>query len=196
MMTWPEVKAALEAGKTTALVYTGGTEQRGPQTSTAGHNLMARETVKGGALKLGNAIFPRAALHAEQRQRRCRHDRADERASGGGARTDQRPGDHDRLQNVILMGDHGQAAERIATRRRNWTTSTRRRDGITATRSIRADGRFGTYLKSQNLPTGARRDQRHVGNALPRRDKGWGAKGAHPDGCGGPAARAQQRHFR
>jgi len=25
MMTWPEVKAALEAGKTTALVYTGGT---------------------------------------------------------------------------------------------------------------------------------------------------------------------------
>ena len=31
MMTWPEVKAALEAGKTTALFYTGGTEQRGPQ---------------------------------------------------------------------------------------------------------------------------------------------------------------------
>jgi len=31
MMTWPEVKAAMAAGKTTALFYTGGTEQRGPQ---------------------------------------------------------------------------------------------------------------------------------------------------------------------
>ena len=31
MMTWPEVKAAMAAGKTTALVYNGGTEQRGPQ---------------------------------------------------------------------------------------------------------------------------------------------------------------------
>src|SRR5437867_11954371 len=56
MMTWPEVKAALEAGKTTALIYTGGTEQRGPQNVNGGHNLMARETVKLIALKLGNAI--------------------------------------------------------------------------------------------------------------------------------------------
>src|SRR5207237_9664041 len=29
MMTWPEVKQALAMGKTTALFYTGGTEQRG-----------------------------------------------------------------------------------------------------------------------------------------------------------------------
>jgi creatinine amidohydrolase len=56
MMTWPEVKAALAAGKTTALVYTGGTEQRGPQNVNGGHTLMARETVKAIALKLGNAI--------------------------------------------------------------------------------------------------------------------------------------------
>jgi creatinine amidohydrolase/Fe(II)-dependent formamide hydrolase-like protein len=56
MMTWPEVKAALEAGKTTALVYTGGTEQRGPQNVNGGHTLMGRETVKAIALRLGNAI--------------------------------------------------------------------------------------------------------------------------------------------
>src|SRR5476651_2872457 len=37
MMTWPEVKAALAAGKTTAIVYTGGTEQRGPQNVNGGH---------------------------------------------------------------------------------------------------------------------------------------------------------------
>ena len=56
MMTWPEVKDALDAGKTTALVYTGGTEQRGPQNVNGGHTLMARETVRAIALKLGNAI--------------------------------------------------------------------------------------------------------------------------------------------
>jgi len=56
MMTWPEVKAALAAGKTTAIVYTGGTEQRGPQTVNGGHNLMGKATVKAIALKLGNAI--------------------------------------------------------------------------------------------------------------------------------------------
>ena len=56
MMTWPEVKAALAAGKTTALFYTGGTEQRGPQDVNGGHTLMGRATVKAIALKLGNAI--------------------------------------------------------------------------------------------------------------------------------------------
>jgi creatinine amidohydrolase/Fe(II)-dependent formamide hydrolase-like protein len=56
MMTWPEVKDALAAGKTTALFYTGGTEQRGPQNVNGGHTLMARATVKAIALKLGNAI--------------------------------------------------------------------------------------------------------------------------------------------
>ncbi|MBX7200969.1 MAG: creatininase family protein [Rhodospirillaceae bacterium] len=55
-MTWPEVKAALAAGKTTALIYTGGVEQRGPQNANGGHNLMARAIVKEIALKLGNAI--------------------------------------------------------------------------------------------------------------------------------------------
>jgi creatinine amidohydrolase/Fe(II)-dependent formamide hydrolase-like protein len=56
MMTWPEVRDALAAGKTTALVYTGGTEQRGPQNVNGGHTLMGRAIVKAIALRLGNAI--------------------------------------------------------------------------------------------------------------------------------------------
>src|SRR6185295_17436321 len=56
LMTWPEVKAALAAGKTTALFYTGGTEQRGPQNVNGGHTLMGREIVRAIALRLGNAI--------------------------------------------------------------------------------------------------------------------------------------------
>src|SRR5882724_2278531 len=56
LMTWPEVKQALADGKTTALFYTGGTEQRGPQNVNGGHNIMAKATVKAIALKLGNAL--------------------------------------------------------------------------------------------------------------------------------------------
>ena len=56
MMTWPEVKKAIADGKTTALFYTGGTEQRGPQNVNGGHTLMGREIVRTIALRLGNAI--------------------------------------------------------------------------------------------------------------------------------------------
>jgi creatinine amidohydrolase len=56
MMTWPEVKQALEQGKTTALIYNGGTEQRGPQNVNGGHTLMGHATVIAIAEKLGNAI--------------------------------------------------------------------------------------------------------------------------------------------
>jgi len=55
-MTWPEVRDALAAGKTTALIYTGGVEERGPQNANGGHNLMARGIVEAIAVKLGNAI--------------------------------------------------------------------------------------------------------------------------------------------
>lgn len=56
-MTWVEVKEALAAGQTTALIFTGGTEQRGPQNANGGHNLIARATVDAIARKLGNAIY-------------------------------------------------------------------------------------------------------------------------------------------
>jgi len=56
MMTWVEVKEAIKQGRTTALVYNGGTEQRGPQNANGGHNMMGRATVRAIALKLGNAI--------------------------------------------------------------------------------------------------------------------------------------------
>jgi creatinine amidohydrolase len=56
-MTWVEVKAALAAGKTTTLIYTGGTEQRGPQNANGYHNVVAHAAAEAIARKLGNAIF-------------------------------------------------------------------------------------------------------------------------------------------
>ncbi|MGE4064823.1 MAG: creatininase family protein [Rhodospirillaceae bacterium] len=59
LMTWPELKKAMAAGKTTALIYTGGTEQRGPQNVIGGHQFMGKPLVIDIARKLGNAIvFP------------------------------------------------------------------------------------------------------------------------------------------
>src|SRR5438045_2225530 len=63
MMTWPEVKAAMAAGKTTALFYTGGTEQRGPQNVNGGHTLMGREIVRTIAQRPGNAIAMPVRAH-------------------------------------------------------------------------------------------------------------------------------------
>jgi creatinine amidohydrolase len=56
-MTWVEVKCAIAAGKTTALIVTGGTEQRGPQNANGAHTFIAHEMAEAIARKLGNAIF-------------------------------------------------------------------------------------------------------------------------------------------
>lgn len=56
LMTWPEVRDALANGKTTALIYTGGVEQRGPQNVNGGHNIMAHAIANEIAVRLGNAI--------------------------------------------------------------------------------------------------------------------------------------------
>src|SRR5208283_15918 len=57
LMTWPELKRAIhEEGKTTALIFNGGVEQRGPQGVSGAHNLIARTLGREIAEKLGNAI--------------------------------------------------------------------------------------------------------------------------------------------
>ncbi|MEP7381797.1 MAG: creatininase family protein [Gemmatimonadota bacterium] len=109
LMTWAEVKAAFAAGKTTALFYTGGTEQRGPQNANGGHNMMARATVKAIALKLGNAIAMPVLPYTPNNASATLPgtigltneilaavlERVAEQAIASG------------FQNVILMGDHG-----------------------------------------------------------------------------------------
>jgi creatinine amidohydrolase/Fe(II)-dependent formamide hydrolase-like protein len=109
MMTWPEVKQALESGKTTALVYNGGTEQRGPQNVNGGHNLMARETARAIALKLGNAIVAPILNYSP--------NEADPKNPGTiGLTNDIFAAINERIseqllkngfKNVFLMGDHG-----------------------------------------------------------------------------------------
>jgi creatinine amidohydrolase/Fe(II)-dependent formamide hydrolase-like protein len=113
LMTWPEVKAALAGGKTTALIYTGGTEQRGPQDVNGGHTLMGQATVKAIALKLGNAIAMPVLPYTP--------NNADANLPGTiGITNDLLAAILERLseqaiatgfKNVILMGDHGDGQE-------------------------------------------------------------------------------------
>ena len=55
-LTWMEVRDALKAGKTTAIVPTGGVEQNGPYLATGKHNYILRATSEAIARKLGNAL--------------------------------------------------------------------------------------------------------------------------------------------
>ena len=57
MMTWPEIKHAIQdEGMINVILYNGGVEQRGPQNVSGGHNLMAADTAREIALKLGHTL--------------------------------------------------------------------------------------------------------------------------------------------
>ncbi len=55
-LTWMEVRDALAAGKTTAIIATGGIEQNGPYLVTGKHNVVLRGMCDAIARKLGNAL--------------------------------------------------------------------------------------------------------------------------------------------
>ncbi len=55
-LTWMEVRDALAAGKTTAIIPTGGIEQNGPYVATGKHNYVLQGACEGIARKLGNAL--------------------------------------------------------------------------------------------------------------------------------------------
>ena len=158
MMTWPEVKAAIEGGKTTALVYTGGTEQRGPQNVNGGHTLMGKATVKAIALKLGNAIalpvlpytpnnasasLPGTIGLTPELLSAILERIADQAIKTG-------------FTNVIIMGDHGGGQPKA------YADLAKKMDSVYASQGkhvyfcdevyAKANGDFDTYLKSLNMP--------------------------------------------
>lgn len=55
-LTWVEVRSLIGAGKTTAIIPTGGVEQNGPHVVLGKHNYIVRQTAESVARKLGNAL--------------------------------------------------------------------------------------------------------------------------------------------
>jgi creatinine amidohydrolase len=192
MMTWPEVKAAIAAGKTTALVYTGGTEQRGPQNVNGGHTLMGKDTVRAIALKLGNAIalpvLPYSPNNASAQLpgtigltndlMAALLERISEQAIASG------------FKNVILMGDHGGGQPNV------YHDTAKKLDDKYASQGVhvfycdevyrKANGDFDEYLKSQNLPISGHAgipdtsEMMYLGS-----DKGWVRPELIKDAVGG-----------
>lgn len=56
-MTWMEVRDAIKAGKSIAIIGTGGLEQNGPYSPTGKHNYVLRATTEAIARRLGNALL-------------------------------------------------------------------------------------------------------------------------------------------
>lgn len=200
MMTWPEVYRAIhERGMTVALVYNGGTEQRGPQNVNGGHTLMGRETVKAIALKLGNAIaapvMPFSVSDASPALpgtigvtgatfAKVNEEVAEQLIKNG-------------FKTVVLMGDHGGGQAELRQ-------VAAKLDPVYAPKGVRvyycdevyakAQGDFGAWLDAQGLPSGA-----HAG--LPDTsemiylgsDKGWVRPELLPTAEGDPPLRSGER---
>jgi len=56
-LTWPEVRDAIAAGKRTAIVYAGSSEQNGPHMVIGKHNFIARAVAQRIAEELGDALI-------------------------------------------------------------------------------------------------------------------------------------------
>ena len=55
-LTWPEVRDAIQSGKTTGIIPTGGTEQNGPHMVPGKHNFIVKHTAEQIARRLGDAL--------------------------------------------------------------------------------------------------------------------------------------------
>jgi len=116
LMTWVEIKDAMAHGKTTALIYNGGTEQRGPQAVVGGHTLVAHAKAVAIARKLGNALAAPVLPFSP--------NRADPALPGTIGITAQTFKDINEevaeqlvlngFKNVVLMGDHGGGQKELA----------------------------------------------------------------------------------
>ena len=112
-MAYPEIYSAIHnRGKTTVLIYNGGTEQRGPHAVLGGHTLMARAIAPMIARKLGNALvapvlpfsvspaggvdskWPGSVALASELFQKVNEAVVDSMAKNG-------------FKNIVLMGDHG-----------------------------------------------------------------------------------------
>ncbi len=116
LMTWPEVRRPSRKRKTTALVFNGGTETRGPQAVNGGHTFVAHAKVVAIARALGNAIaapvlpFSPNRANAElpgtiglsvETYQQINREIAEQLIGNG-------------FKNVVLMGDHGGGQKQLA----------------------------------------------------------------------------------
>jgi creatinine amidohydrolase len=196
LMTWAEVKKAIhEEGKTTVLVYNGGTEQRGPQNINGGHTLMAQQTVRAIALKLGNAltapVLPFSVNEASAELPGTIGLTGPLFAAINEQVTEQliKSG----FKNVVLMGDHGGGQKELGE-------VARKMDAKYSSQGIRvvfcdevyekAQGDYEKWLAENKYPSGGHASVMDTSEMLYLGgDKGWVRKDLLPTAVGDPVRR-------
>src|SRR5262245_36875260 len=113
LMTYPEIHTAIhDRGKTTVLIYNGGTEQRGPHAILGGHTFMARAIAPMIARKLGNALVapvlpfsvnPAGGVDAKMPGGIALSPELFEKMNEAVVESMVKNG----FKNIVLMGDHG-----------------------------------------------------------------------------------------
>jgi creatinine amidohydrolase/Fe(II)-dependent formamide hydrolase-like protein len=161
-MTHPEIHDAIQKqGKTTVLIYNGGTEQRGPQAVLGGHTFMARRTAEAIARRLGNALvapvlpFSPAGSHlnpnwpgsvdlSPELYAKVNEAVVASMVTNG-------------FQNVILMGDHGGGQQELASLARTLNARYSPKGvHVYFCSSVYKEARedFNAWLKQHGLPVG------------------------------------------
>ena len=161
-MTHAEIHDAIHKhGKTTVLIYNGGTEQRGPHAVLGGHTFMARRTAEAIARRLGNALvapvlpFSPAGSHLN--------------AKWPGS-VDLSPELYVKVneavvasmvtngfKNIVLMGDHGGGQQELASLARALDTRYSTQGvHVYFCSSVYKEARqdFNAWLKQHQLPVG------------------------------------------
>ena len=158
-LTSPEVKAAIAAGKTSAIYYAGSTEQNGPHLVLGKHNLVAHYVAGEIARQLGNVLvypvlpfaptgehlkFPGTVSVSDGTFAAVARDVASSALAAG-------------FKNVFLMADHGggqKALERIAAELDAQAKPKGARVYYVGDAYYAAEKGMRDYLTSRGLPTG------------------------------------------
>lgn len=128
-LTWTELRAGIQGGKTTIIVPIGGTEQNGPHMALGKHNARVRTLAARIARELGNALVapviayvPEGALHPATGHMRFPGtitipDDVFQRGLESAAQSFRLHG----FRNIVFLGDHGstQAAQQAVAARLN-----------------------------------------------------------------------------
>jgi creatinine amidohydrolase len=159
-LTWTELRAAIDSGKTTAIVPVGGTEQSGPAIALGKHNERVRFLAGRIAQALGNAIVapviayvPEGRIDPPASHMRFAGtlsipDEVFERTLEYAARSLRAHG----FRDIVLLGDHGgyqldfkPVADRL---NREWAASPTRVHAVTEYYRASGEG-FAALLRKQ-----------------------------------------------
>jgi creatinine amidohydrolase/Fe(II)-dependent formamide hydrolase-like protein len=165
-LTWPEIRAAIAAGKTTAIIYAGSTEQNGAHMALGKHNVIAHYAAGRIAERLGNAlVYPTLPFAiAGDARAKTEHMRFPGTVSLISAtflavvREVAISAIAAGFKNIFLMGDHGGGQAELKTAAESLDAEWRSQGvhvSYIADTYVKSRAQIDAYLKAHNVPTGA-----------------------------------------